>query len=494
MRILSLNIDGYKMFNPSPKIYLGKDIQLLIGVNGSGKSTVLEAIAIIFSEVKTYCEDLRARERQFNFTIEYSYTKSDIVEATSTTQETNTSINHVFLSSSKETGLEYAMYVNEEEIKSPQDMYNFLPDNLIFCYSGTCETLESIVKVSEIKQAEDLFNKRSKDSLSKAIDSLIKNIIYIKSEYYPLLFALNYIDREQKLPLSTKTFLIKHISFLIKKPDFTSNNEPKNLYNLTGFLRIYLDNLLKHSFGIEEDIDTKEAYFNVDYYRGIIEAVEDLEELTDDQRFNKTRFIAFHLISLLFRIGLIHKINIAIVDDKDKTYSIDDFSEGEQQLIVLDAIKKVICADNSVLFLDEPDAYLHPQRQREIIPYLKDVFTESYTQIIATTHSPFVAQSIPVEDIILFNNDSTIDDKLANVLDYKIIADELFGIDKRFNKEIEKKLDEFRGYRDSIMKDEEIDVVSFKELITAIDNYGEETSIIINRELAQLTALKNFVI
>ena len=60
-----------------------------------------------------------------------------------------------------------------------------------------------------------------------------------------------------------------------------------------------------------------------------------------------------------------------ITDEKDKTYSIDDFSEGEQQLIVLDAIKKVICADNSVLFLDEPDAYLHPQRQREIIPYLK---------------------------------------------------------------------------------------------------------------------------
>ena len=48
MRILSLNIDGYKIFNPSPKINLGKDIQLLIGVNGYGKSTVLEAIDIIF--------------------------------------------------------------------------------------------------------------------------------------------------------------------------------------------------------------------------------------------------------------------------------------------------------------------------------------------------------------------------------------------------------------------------------------------------------------
>ena len=84
--------------------------------------------------------------------------------------------------------------------------------------------------------------------------------------------------------------------------------------------------------------------------------------------------------------------------------------------------------------------------------------------------------------------------KLAKVLDYKIIADELFGIDKRFNKEIEKRLDEFRSFRDSIMKDEEIDVTIFKELITAIDNYGEETSIIINRELAQLKALKNFSI
>jgi predicted ATPase len=492
MRILSLNINGYKIFNPSPKITLGKDIQLLIGVNGSGKSTVLEAIAIIFSQVKEYCENPKTRERKFNFSIEYSFNLSEIEEETTTTQKTKLSINHIFLSSSKETGLDFSMFVDKKEVTTPQEMYKYLPDNLIFCYSGTCETLENIIKASEIKQAEDLFNKRSKESVSKVINSLIKNIIYLKKEYYPLLFALNYIDREQKLPLSNKAFSIKNISFEIKQPDFSSNKDPKKLYNLSGFLRPYLDNLLKHSFGIQEDIDTKEPYFNVDYHRGIIEAVEDLDGLTEDQKYNQTRFIAFHLISLLFRIGLIKKISISITDDKDASYSIDDFSEGEQQLIVLDTIKKVLCTHNSVLFLDEPDAYLHPQRQREIIPYIKDIFTESYTQIIATTHSPFVAQSIPIEDILLFNNDNTIEDNLTKVLDYKIIADELFGIDKRFNREIEGSLDKFRMFRDKIMKDEKINVASFKKLITSIDNFGEETSIIINRELAQLKALKNF--
>lgn len=492
MRILSLTIDGYKIFNPSPKITLGKDIQLLIGVNGSGKSTVLEAIAIIFSQVKEYCENPKTRERKFNFSIEYSFNLSEIEEETTTTQKIKLSINHIFLSSSKETGLEFSMYVDKKEITTPQEMYKYLPDNLIFYYAGACNTLEEIIDKTEDEQAKDLYGKTNEKNISKVIDSITKNIIYIRKDYYPLLFALNFIDRDLSLPLNGKKFTIRNIRFDIKQFRYTKNTDYKNLFKLTGFLRTYADNLLKHSFGVEFDEDNSIAFFNIDYHRGLLEAIEELPNLTEDQRFNQTRFLAFHFISLLFRIGFIKKINISITDEEGNVYLIDDFSEGEQQLIILDSIKKVLCQNNTVLFLDEPDSYLHPQRQRELIPYLKDIFTESYTQVIATTHSPFVAQSVDIENIILFNSNNTIDETHSRVLDYKTITDELFGINERFNKEIETKLDAFRAFRDKIMKGEEIVLNDFKQLVTEIDNYGEETSIIINRELAQLKALKNF--
>jgi predicted ATPase len=494
MKILSLSIESYKVFKPSPKIILGKDIQLLIGVNGSGKSTVMEAVAIIFSQVKEYCEDPKTRERRFNFSIEYSFVDTEIEEQTTTTQRSKLSIRHIILSTSRETGLEFAMYVDRREVKSTQEMYKYLPDNLIFYYAGACNTLEEIIDKTEDEQADDLFSKTNQKNISKVIDSITKNIIYIRKDYYPLLFALLYIDRNLSLPLSKKKFAIKNINFEIKQYRFTKNNDYKNLYNLTGFLRTYMDNLLKHSYGIEFDSDNSIAFFNVDYHRGILEAIEDMPNLSDDQKHIQTRFLAFHFISLLFRIGFIKKINITITDENGNSYLIDDFSEGELQLIILDSIKIVLCRNNTVLFLDEPDAYLHPQRQRELFPHIQELFTESYTQIIATSHSPFVAQSVDINSILLFDKEGGVHTHLTKVLDYRSISDELFGVDKRFSEVIEMKIEDFRIYRNKIMKNEDIDKSEFKKLLLELNSYGDEVIVIINRELAQLEALKKFTL
>lgn len=492
MRILSLNIDGYKIFNPSPKIILGKELQLLIGINGSGKSTLLEAIAIIFSDVKKYCDKPKEYEREFNFSIEYTFNKTEILEETTTTQNTKLTQHKVFLSSNKETSLLYSMYVDELPITTVKEMYSFLPDNLIFYYAGACSTLEEIIDKTEDEQAEDLNAKSSEKNINKVIENITKNIIYIRKDYYPLLFALNFIDREIKLPLNDKKFTIKNIRFDIKQYRYTKNTDYKNLFNLSGFLRTYVDNILKHSYGVEYDEDNSIAYFNVDFHRGILEAVEELSNLTEDQRFNQTRFLAFHFISLLFRIGFIKKIHISIVDEKGDVYMIDDLSEGEQQLIVLDTIKKELCRNNTVLFLDEPDAYLHPQRQRELIPYLKELFSESYTQIIATSHSPFVAQSVRYDSILLFDKLGGFTNNQKNILDTEAISNLLFGINDRFKNSIEDDLNEFRKIREKILKDEEFELDKLKSLVIKLQSFGEETSVIISREMSQLKRIKDF--
>lgn len=486
MKILSLTIEGYKIFNPSPKIALGKDIQLLIGVNGSGKSTVLEAIAIIFSQVKEFCENPKSRERKFNFSIEYSFNVSEIEEETSTTQNTKLSINHIFLYSSKDKGLEFSMSVNKKEVKTPQEMYKYLPDNLIFYYAGACNTLEEIIDKTEDEQAKDLYGKTNEKNISKVIESITKNIIYIRKDYYPLLFALNFIDRDLSLPLNGKKFTIKNIRFNIKQFRYTKNTDYKDLFKLTGFLRAYVDNLLKHSFGVEFDKDNNIAFFNVDYHRGLLEAIEELPNLTEDQRYNQTRFLAFHFISLLFRIGFVKKINISITDEDGNVYLIDDFSEGEQQLIILDSIKKVLCQNNTVLFLDEPDSYLHPQRQRELIPYLKDIFTESYTQVIATTHSPFVAQSVDIENILIFSKKGKPSTHKEDILSYISINNELFGIHSEYSLEIETKLKEFQKMVSKIIsKDKELND-SFYLLRDELNTYGEAVRFITSFEIRKI--------
>jgi predicted ATPase len=502
MKILSLSINGYKMFNPSPKIILGKDINLLIGVNGSGKSTVLEAIAIIFSEFSRYCEKGgESRIQNFSFSVAYSFTLSETFSETTTKQRFATSINHVVISHSKDSIDDYSMKVDGKSVKARKDMVKFLPDNLIFYYAGFCSTLDNIVSGIYKDWADKLYNVRKPEKQSNVIAEMNKSVIYIKPEYFPLLFLLNYVDEDnKKIALSGKPFNIDEIKFHVSKPDFTTSTDYHNFYNIKGFLGTYLNKLLQDSQDLKpiSNLDKKssDAILTIGYHRSLIDAIESMLDSSSLDAYRYQKYYLFHVICLLFHIGLLKKISVTIKDSDGNIFDISQFSEGEQQLVTIDTINKVLCKGNSVLFFDEPDAFLHPQRQREILPYLKDKFdhrfSDDYVQLIATSHSPFVAQSTDINSILLFSDKGKVKDTFEQALDYKVIANELFGIEKRFNDQIEEKISSFREIRNNIMQDKPIDLLYFKTLVEDINSFGEETSIIINRELAQLKSLKNF--
>lgn len=501
MKILSLTIDGYKMFNPSPKIKLGKDINLLIGVNGSGKSTVLEAIAIIFSEFSRYCEKGDPWTKKFSYSIDYSFTLNEIISETTTKQRFATSISHIELSHSKDSAEDYYMKVDGKSVKSRKDMAKFLPDNLIFYYAGFCNTLDNIVSGIYKEWADKLYNIRKPEKQTNVVVGMNKSLISIKQEYFPLLFLLNYLDEgNNKIALSGKSFNIHEIKFNLTKPNFTTNTDYNKLYNVKGFLGKYLNRVLEDSRDIvpldTDDKNSHESILTISYHRSLLNALEDQLDLDKTESVTYQKYYLFHVICLLFHIGLLKKIIVTIRDSEGNNFDINQLSEGEQQLVTIDAINKILCKGNSVLFFDEPDAFLHPQRQREILPYLKDKFdhrfSDDYVQLIATTHSPFVAQSTDINSILLFSDKGNIKDTFDEALDYKVIANELFGINKRFNDQIESKISSFRELRNNIMQDKPIDLLFFKTLVEEINSFGEETSIIINRELAQLKTLKNF--
>lgn len=478
------------MFNPSSDIELGKDIQLLIGVNGSGKSTILEAIAIIFSNIKSHILKQQIHSKEFNFEIEYSINLPQIFETTSSSISSKLTIHHIKLLYDND----YYMFCDGKEIKSKDEQLKYLPDNLIFYYSGACTTLENIIDLTEDEQAADLYRKTNLKKVSKAIDNILKNIIYIRKDYYPLLFILNFIDNDCKIPLNNKDFFIDSIRFNIKQYRYTKNTDASDLFKLTGYLRTYMDGILEHSYsGVERDDEKNIDFIEIGYHSGILEAVSRVTDRVENIFIGDSKFLAFQFISLLFRIGFIKNIDVNI-NLNGEIISINDLSEGEQQIIILEAIKNVLCRENTVLFLDEPDAYLHPQRQRELIPYLQSIFSEGYTQIITTSHSPYVAQSTRFDSILIFDQNGKNIINKNKILDTEVITDVLFGVNERFKKNIENDLDEFRIFRNNIINNQNIDIKLFKELILRLDNYGEETKVIINRELKQLKRLVNFEI
>lgn len=64
--------------------------------------------------------------------------------------------------------------------------------------------------------------------------------------------------------------------------------------------------------------------------------------------------------------------------------------------------------DTVLIFLDEPDIYLHPEWKRiflsSFFEYIKEIFKEVNVQLIITTNSPILAGDVPRQDIIKFEN------------------------------------------------------------------------------------------
>ena len=394
MKLKSLYIENYKKFQPNITLDFEKEINVLIGINGSGKSSIFEAIALIFSRVKLYCEgNKKLVERDdFNFKITYSFIDNNIVSETSTTQDSNTSIKLIELASTFESGLQYSMAVDGEIVKDKETILYHLPDNVVFYYAGYSDALKNIVATIEDKQATELYG--IKDNNVVKLQSLLKKqIIYIKEQHYPLLFLLNYLKgNKTKLPLSEDEFTVETVSLTIKKPDDFGNNKPQELYNLTGLLRSYLDEILRQSFsgGIDEDLDTGKPFIMVEYHQSLLEAIHNIGVWSDDYHFNNDGYLLYHIFNLLFEVGILESLNVYIkLNGDDVSFDVKQLSEGEQQIITVSAIKEYLLKGNALLVLDEPDAFLHPQRQRELVPYLHELLgNDSYNQVVLATHSP----------------------------------------------------------------------------------------------------------
>jgi len=59
---------------------------------------------------------------------------------------------------------------------------------------------------------------------------------------------------------------------------------------------------------------------------------------------------------------------------------------------------------NNMLLIEEPEAHLHPQRQLKMMKFLQEQSKEKFIQIIVTTHSPNLASTIKLNNIVMIHD------------------------------------------------------------------------------------------
>jgi predicted ATP-binding protein involved in virulence len=133
--------------------------------------------------------------------------------------------------------------------------------------------------------------------------------------------------------------------------------------------------------------------------------------------------------------------NALIITKDDLDIDVNQLSAGEKSVVLLiaDLAMRLTIANPSlenplegegIVLIDEVDLHLHPQWQRNILPALLATFPKC--QFIVTTHSPLVISNVARESVFILDNGKLVKNTPHTLgRDYASILYNVFGVEER---------------------------------------------------------------
>lgn len=366
MKLRRIYIKEYKNIQEQELTFDSESSYLaLIGLNGSGKSNWLEAISMIFRSL--YGKDV-------NFSYEMTYEQGD--------EEYN------IIHRSKKDGSGYTTtYRRGGKAAKRSDL--ILP-RIIACYSGESNRLWN-------RAYSDYFNQFFRRAIQNKID--IPEMLYVNRHYWNIaLISLMCSDSPE-----VKDFLKRHFQI-------------EDLGDVTVTFTLLRENIVKFRTNNVTQLLNQLNRGN----DSLTVSMSELASLEIDYRSNADycRKIFYYLfIAALPTLNEVNPVNKAISkievkiggEDGISAYS---FSEGEQKMILITCLTKVLSDENTLLIFDEPDAHVHIANKKELV----NAITTFRGQTILTSHSPIVIDNMRTESIRYMDNGTVnMTDKISAV-------------------------------------------------------------------------------
>lgn len=329
MKLNKITFDNYKNLAKEFSFEQANNYVALIGLNGSGKSNLLEAISLLLAH--TMGIEIDSPFAQYRLTYDIRGHRVDITEGDSLANGT----------------------ISEEN----------LPSSLIACYSGEDNRLWNS---GFERYYVDFFNKAIRGGEYKP------KVLYINKYCWKIAFlSLLFSEKDEvksfisdKLHIDTDSV---YVHFFTKDGANPQRHDASNWYGRVSAKYPNIQ-ILVNDLKSNEDVD-----LNCIKYPG----------LTPDQ-------IVFYYLYFLHMpdkqgsLGLeadklIEKIEISV-----NGYDFDNLSEGEKKLILIECITNVLGDESSLILLDEPDAHTHIAMKKDLLKLI----SEFEGQTIMTTHSP----------------------------------------------------------------------------------------------------------
>ncbi len=435
-------LNGLKLDFNDPSI---RDIKpnILIGINGSGKSQLLETIAEIF----LYLDRLYRKNNPVTipevpvlFKIVYliTYKKRQVVVTIN--QEKNS-----------QKPLITIVDINGSDVKwDENEIINLLPQKVIGYTSGDNETLSL--------PFTDYYDEYAKYTGARALESKSKNLI----DYDPRFYLMDYNtnigvlisnlilgnDKQVKKLInhvgidSLKSFQIviqtnhaaapsktgvkltdelKHwIMLLCNSATCYEYFEKENKYVLDFYINKETKKALKACFNTPIEFYT--ALYKIELLNNLIIKDAQLKEIKKQRSLRKLiikpptvpeqdKVLSYSEVKLVLTSGdIVNYINL---------------SDGEHQYLNIFGTILMTTFPNSIYLLDEPETHFNPMWRREFISILTEIAQGRKQDFFITSHSPFIVADSKREQVYIFK-------RSGNKLKVESPTEETYGSDSDY--------------------------------------------------------------
>lgn len=462
MRIVSVKLDGqYKGLKDQTFDFscIDSNIQAFIGLNGAGKSQLLELIAEVFAFVERYQRPYFSNKSGLSFGVEIDYKIKVLNSAPSQSllrikvDRANNPRGYIF-----EEGVGWLELAGEIPV----------PDYVVGYSSGLNSNLQNgfLKNMVQFYDVQRVKLKRKKELLGKKINE--KQYDEINSKYltrYPNLFLKNsyagveevttnisslfYLDYDSaRLMISALSLLPRdELQQVFRESKFKYPSRIVFNYNLTNDMAeddaVRVVKMLKRVAGDDgyrglgkRSTDEQFDLFELDYLSGRITLNlddSDVRSRLANDNYNEPLTLFKRLFTVLqygvkgwqstdvknlrndaflgnIKKPLKTKLPIMLKDLwlSDGRYSsvrYDDMSDGEAQLIEILGMARLFNSHNTLFLMDEPETHLNPAWRTYFHTHLSKALKpefEQNTQVLLSTHSPFMISSLRKNNVFMF--------------------------------------------------------------------------------------------
>ncbi len=278
------------------------------------------------------------------------------------------------------------------------------PDNVLVYYSGHNNAISK-----KLQKYEERFRRKIKGANIE--DS--RELIGIGADYNELLLAIMltlnndnkaYEFVKNKLGIrelgltkpGTQELTEPVLRIELKRPEYAkgsqsskynieNNDETDRYWQPIGITKDFLDKIQLCINQAPGGLTLSNGYFSADdkyiLYLDISKVNEIFGDLSSLELFN--------LFDNLKTLGMLSSIYVPFALNIGEHGAISQFSDGQFQSVYIYAITELFKERECITFLDEPDAFLHPEWQFEFLKQLADISEEATNtnHILMTSHS-----------------------------------------------------------------------------------------------------------